>query len=131
MDNQQEPKVKDALDKVRASAQELHAAIGDVAAKRGAEAKAEFASIPQKVTAVTDSLKSAMAAQGEAVKKQLTGAVSDLEAAQKHAAEGLKATGQAFQTSVRQTLADARSSVQKVSEAVAAKRTAAAPSASN
>ena len=72
--------------------------------------------------AINDSLKSSMAVQGDAVKKQLSGAVTDLESAQKHASEGVKATGQAFQTSVRQTLADARASVQKVSEAVATNR---------
>jgi hypothetical protein len=43
---------------------------------------------------------------------------------QKHATEAIKTSGQAFQTSIRQTLADARASVQKVSEAVAAKRSA-------
>jgi ElaB/YqjD/DUF883 family membrane-anchored ribosome-binding protein len=117
-------KITDGLDKVRASAQELHATISDLAAKRGADAKADFESIPQKVKALNDSLKSSMSGQGDAVKKSLAGAVTDLEAAQKHANEGLKANGQAFQTSVRQTLADARASVQKVSEAVAAKRSA-------
>ncbi len=126
MDTKQDPKVKDALDKVRASAQELHAAISDVAAKRGAAAKTDFEAIPQKVKALNDSLKSSMTGQSEAVKKQLAGAQADLEAAQKHASEGVKATGQAFQTSVRQTLSDARASVQKVSEAVAAKRSGAA-----
>jgi hypothetical protein len=122
MDTKQEPKVKDALDKVRSSAQDLNAAISDAATKRGAAAKAGFDAIPQKIKAVNDSLKTSMAGQSEAVKKQLSGAVADLEAAQKHANEGVKATGQAFQASVRQTLADARASVQKVSEAVAIKR---------
>jgi hypothetical protein len=116
--------VKDGLDKVRAASQELHGAISDAASKRGEAAKADFAAIPQKVAAVRESLKGSMAGQNEAAKKHLAGAATDLEAAQKHATEGLKTTGKAFQTSVRQTLADARASAQKVSEAVAAKRSA-------
>jgi hypothetical protein len=117
-------KVKDALDKVRAASQELHGAISDAAAKRGDATRADFEAIPQKVMAVRESLKGSMAGQNEAAKKSLAGAAADLEAAQKHATEGLKTTGKAFQTSVRQTLADARASAQKVSEAVAAKRSA-------
>jgi len=65
-----------------------------------------------------------MAVQNQAAKKQLSDAVTYLEAARKHAADGVKTSGKEFQTSVRQTIADARAAVQKVSEAVAAKRTA-------
>ena len=65
-----------------------------------------------------------MSAQNETTKKHLKEAVTDLEAMQKHAAEAMKTSGQAFQVSMRQTLADARASVQKVSEAVAAERSA-------
>jgi hypothetical protein len=65
-----------------------------------------------------------MGIQNEVAKKHLKEAVTYLEGVQKHAAEGLKSTGQEFQTSARQALADARASVQKVSEAVAATRSA-------
>jgi len=50
--------------------------------------------------------------------------MTDLEAVQKHATEALKSSGQTFENSIRQTLADARASVQKVSEALAANRSA-------
>ena len=51
--------------------------------------------------------------------------MTHLEATQKHVAESLKSSGQSFQTSVQKALADARASAQKISEAVAAKRSAA------
>lgn len=117
-------KVKDALDHVRASAQELHGAISDATAKRGGALKTDLEAASQKAKAVTDSLKSSIGAQTEATKKELKDAVTYLEGVQKHAAEGVKSSGHAFQAAVRQTLADARASVQKVSDAVAARRSA-------
>ncbi|HVP34240.1 MAG TPA: hypothetical protein VMT09_11400 [Steroidobacteraceae bacterium] len=112
------------LDKVRAAAQELHGAISDAVVKRGGAVKADFEAVGQKAKSVTESVKTSLSAQNDATKKHLKDAVTDLEAVQKHAAEALKNSGQAFQTSIRQTLADARASVQKVSEALAAKRSA-------
>jgi hypothetical protein len=47
-----------------------------------------------------------------------------LEATGKHAADGVKSSGKEFQTAVRQTITDARAAAQKVSEAVAANRSA-------
>lgn len=120
-----DPKVKDALDDVRAAAQQLHAAISDAAAKRNEAIKADFQAIPPKAKAVMDSIKSKIGAQNEVAKKRLTEAITHLEATKKHADESLKNTGQTFQASVTQTLADARAAVEKVSEAVAAKRSAA------
>jgi fructose-specific phosphotransferase system component IIB len=117
-------KIKEALEHVRAGAQELHGAISDAAAKRGGAIKADLESVPQKAKALTESIKGSIGTQNEAAKEHLKEAVMYLEAVQKHAAEGLKSTGQSFQTSVRQVLADARASVQKVSEAVAARRSA-------
>jgi hypothetical protein len=118
-------KVKDALDHVRAAAQELHVAISDAAAKRGGAVKADLEAVSQKAKAVTESVKSSITGQNDAAKKHLADAVTHLEATQKHVAESLRSSGQAFQTSVAKVLADARASVQKVSEAVAAKRSAA------
>jgi hypothetical protein len=112
------------LDQIRAAAQKLHAAISDAAAKRGGAIKADLEAVGQKAKSVTDSVKATIGAQNDATKKRLQEAVADLEAMQKHTADALKNSGQAFQASVRQTLADARASVQKVSEAVAAKRSA-------
>jgi hypothetical protein len=112
------------LDQVRAAAQQLHAAISDAAAKKGGAIKSDLEAVGQKAKSVTDSVKASIGAQNEVTKKRLTEAVTNLEAVQKHAAEGLKSSGQTFQASIRQTLADARASVQKISEAVAAKRSA-------
>jgi len=118
-------KVKDALDHVRADAQELHAKISDAAAKQGGAIKADLEGLSQKAKTVRESIKGSIGAQNEATKKHLTEALTHIEATQKHAAEALKSSGQAFQTSIRKVVADARVSVQKLSEAVAAKRSAA------
>ena len=119
-----ETKVKDALDHVREAAQELHGALSDAAAKRSGAAKADLEAVQQKAKAIAESLKGSIGTQNEAARKAITEAVTYLAATQKTAAESLKKSGQAFQTSVRQTLADAHASVQKVSEAVAATRAA-------
>jgi len=112
------------LDHIRAAAQELHGAISDAAAKRSGAVKSDLEAVGQKAKAVTESVKASVGVQNEATKKHLKEAVTGLEAVQKHAAEAVKNSGPAFQASIRQTLADARASVQKVSEAVAAKRSA-------
>ena len=116
--------VKDALDHIRAATQELHGAISDAVAKRGGATKADLETFAQKAKTVTESAKGSISTQHDAAKKHLADAVSHLEATQKHVAESLKSSGHAFQTSVQKVLADARASAQKVSEAVAAKRSA-------
>jgi hypothetical protein len=120
-----ETNVKDAVDKARAAAQELHRAISDAAAKRGGAAKADLEAVPQMAKAAIESIKGSVASQNEVGKKRLAEAVTYLEATGKDAADGAKRSGKEFQTAVRQTIADARAAAQKVSEAVAAKRTAA------
>ena len=120
----QDTKVKDAVDQVRVAAQDLHKAISDAAGKTGGAAKADLQAVQQKAKAATDSIKGSLSTQNAATKKSLTEAVTYLEATGKHAADGVKSSGKEFQTAVRQTIADARAAVQKVSEAVAAKRTA-------
>lgn len=117
-------KTKDSLDHIRAGLQELHAAISDAAAKREGTTKADLTAFGQKVKTITESAKGNINSQGEAAKKHLQEAVDKLELTQKHIDDGLKTSGQAFQTSAKQVLADARASVQKVSEAIAAKRSA-------
>ena len=72
-----------------------------------------------------NSIKGTIGGQNEAAKKHLTEAVTHLEATQKHAAESQKSSGEAFHTSIKKVVADARAAVQKISEAVAAKRSAA------
>jgi adenylyl- and sulfurtransferase ThiI len=117
-------KTKEALDHARAAVQELHGAISDAAAKRTGATKADLEAVPQKAKAVIESIKGSVGVQNATAKKRLAEAVTELEAASKHAADGVKSTGKDFQVAVRQTLADARASAQKVSEAVAAGRSA-------
>ncbi len=118
------PETDDSLERIRAAAQELHAAITDATAKRGAAMKAELHSIPAKAKAVTTSLEASLAEQRGAIKKDLGEAVTSLKATEKHLGESLKNTGHGFEASVKQALINARAAVQKISEAVAAKRTA-------
>jgi hypothetical protein len=117
-------KVKDAVDQVRVATQELHKALSDAAAKRGGAVKADLQTVPKMAKAAIDSIKGSMAGQNETAKKNLADAVTYLEATGKHAAEGAKSSGKELQTAVRQSIADARAAAQKVSEAVAAKRSA-------
>ena len=117
-------KVKDALDHIRTSVQELHAAISDAAAKRGGAVKADIETISPKAKAVAESVKGSIAGQNEATRKHLTDAVASLEATQKHAAEALKSSGHALQAAIQHALESARASTQNVSEAIAAKRSA-------
>ncbi len=118
-------KIKDALDHIRAAGQELHRAISDAAAKRGGAVKADLEAVSNKAKTVTESIKGTIGGQNEAAKKHLTEAVTHLEATQKHAAESQKSSGEAFHTSIKKVVADARAAVQNISEAVAAKRSAA------
>ena len=98
--------------------------ISDAAAKRGGAVKADLQAVPPMAKAAVDSIKGSMAAQNDAAKTRLAEAVTYLEATGTHAADGVKSTGKEFQTAVRQTISDARAAALKVSEAVAAKRTA-------
>jgi acetyl-CoA carboxylase carboxyltransferase component len=120
-----DPNVKTALDHVRTAAQELHGAISDAMTKRGGATKADLQSFGQKIKTVTDSAKNTLSTQNATAKKKMNDAVTKLESTQQRINDGLKASGDKVQTSVRQALADARASVQKISEAVAAQRSAA------
>src|SRR5450755_2460846 len=115
-------KFKDALDHVHAATQELHKSISDAATKHGGAVKADLEAFVQKTKAATESLKRSIGIQHEAVKKYLTEAATHLEATEKHIAEALQTSGHALQTSIGHALAQARASVEKVSEAIAAKR---------
>ena len=117
-------KVNQALDHVRAAAQELHGAISDAAAKQGGATKADLEAFAQKTKSVAQSLKNSIGVEQGAVKKALTEAASVLDTSQKKAADGMKASGQAFQSSIREVVGGARASVQKISEAIAAARSA-------
>jgi thiamine pyrophosphate-dependent acetolactate synthase large subunit-like protein len=115
---------RDALDHARAATQELHQAISGALAKRTGATKVEIEGAIQKAKAAADSTRSAMrprhGAAQEQIKQRLTKAVDKLEAAEKHVAEGLKR--EAFHIAFGKALAEARTSLQNISEAVAAQR---------
>ena len=112
----------DALEHVRTVTQELHRAISDTLAKRSSATKAELDKLINQVKAADEAARSAMQTQQGTIKQQLTEAAERLDAARKHANEGLKSSGEAFHLSLTKALADVRASAQKMSEAVAARR---------
>jgi hypothetical protein len=122
MSHATDTKVKDALDHVHAAMQDLHKAISDAATKHGGAVKADLEAFAHKIKAIAESLKGSIGTQHEAVKHYLREAVTHLEATEKHIAEALKASGHALQIAIGHALAQARASVEKVSEAIAARR---------
>jgi hypothetical protein len=114
--------VKDALENARVAAQDLHRALSDAAAKRGGAIKADLEAVPLKVKAIAASITASLDAQNAAAKNSLGEAVSYLEATGTHAADALKTSGHAALASIQHAVSDARASVQKISEAVAEKR---------
>jgi exonuclease VII small subunit len=119
-----EAKVKDAIDNLRSAAQDLHKQISDAAAKRSGATKAEITALTEKAKNMVQSAKASIDTQKGNVAKHLTDAVSHLEATQANLSDSLKATGTSLDTSFKKGLAEARASVQKLSEAVAEKRAA-------
>lgn len=130
-----ETAVQDTLEEVRTAVQELHKAISSTLAKRGNATKAEVEGVIKKAKDATESAKSAMSSRHEAAKQQLAEVVAKLEAAQGHAAESLKSSGEAVRkagpaigaaalgaTGLIMALAVVRDSAQKISEAIAARR---------
>jgi ElaB/YqjD/DUF883 family membrane-anchored ribosome-binding protein len=123
-----QPKTKskptDPLDGIRSAVQQLNGAISDALAIRGEKATEEMHAISQKTKAVVSSLQDSFAGQGEAIKTLLGEAKTFAESTEKQIAAGLKSTGREAETSFRQALGNARAAAQKISEAVATKRTA-------
>lgn len=115
---------KDPLAGIRAAAQELHGAISDAAVQRGQAIKDHLQAIGPTVTSLISSVKTVIGDQNEVAKEHLAEAVTHLEGAKTQIATGLKSTGDAFQAATRQALADSHDAVQKISEVVAATRSA-------
>jgi ElaB/YqjD/DUF883 family membrane-anchored ribosome-binding protein len=117
-------KARDALDDARAKAQDLHSAIMR-ALSSGAEAsKSEVQSLAKKAQESADLAKTAMTLGYRAgeIRQQLQQAVDRLEDVRNSALESVKSSGAEFRESLTKALAEARTSVQHISEAVAAKR---------
>ncbi len=115
-------RVKDALDHARTTAQELYQALTDSAALRGGSIRADLETLPMKAKAIAESLKVSLGVQSVEVKKSVEEASAYLEASGARIAEALRSSGQAAEISIQQAIIDARTSVEKISEAVAAKR---------
>jgi hypothetical protein len=119
-------RVRDALDHARVAAQELHAALTDAAAQHGAVVKDDLAALPAKTRAIADSLGHSLEIQNVFARQAIGEAVTYLDATQTHIAAALKSSGLVAEGLIRSAILDARDSVQKISEAVAARRAGAA-----
>ena len=125
-DRRRDTEVQDPLQRVRAAAQELHAALGDAASRDGHLLKEDLQSVAGKLKAVAVSLESSVAEQTEVTRQHLGEAATWLAETQKHLDESLASKGEELQVAVRKTLSDAHAVVRKLSEALAAKRSSAA-----
>jgi len=114
--------VKDAIDEFRANAQDLFKKLSDAMAKRDGATKADLEALAKSAKVVADSARAAVISQSDAVKQCLTDSIASLEKARKDAEDGVKRSGQGFETALKQVLLDVRAAVAKASEAVAAKR---------
>jgi hypothetical protein len=119
-----EAKVKDAIDNMRSAAQDLHKQIIDAAAKKSGATKADIAALTEKAKSLAKSVRASIDTQQGNVAEHLNDAIKHLEATQANLSDSLKATGAGFDTSVKKVLAEARASVQRLSEAVAERRAA-------
>ena len=118
-------KIKDALDHGRAAAQELHGALSDAVGIGSKAMKSDLEALAHKATAIADSIGSSLEAQADATKTGIGEAVAYLQGAAQHTAQAVKSSGHDAERSIRQAIGDARAALQKISEAVAEKRSAA------
>ncbi|WP_298166433.1 hypothetical protein [Novosphingobium sp.] len=118
-------KIKDALDHGRAAAQELHSALSDAVRNGGETIKGDLEGLVLEAKAIAVSMGGSLEAQSAAAKKAIDEAVVSLEATATHTAQATKSSGHDAERSIQQAISDARGAVQKISEAVAEKRSAA------
>ena len=116
-------KVRDALDHARSAAQELHGALSDAVAMHSEAIKGNLEALPLKANTIADSIENSLDAQAATTKQAIREAVGYLKATAKYAAQALNSSGHEAERSIQRAIIDARASVQKISEAVAAKRT--------
>lgn len=122
--------MRDDLDHVRKATQDLHQAIAGVLAKRAAATRADAEELVRQAKESAELAKSAIRSHYDAaepqIRQHLEEAVETLDAAQKQAWESAQRSGEEFRDFLTKALAEARASAQKISEAIAAKRSAAA-----
>jgi hypothetical protein len=127
--DQADVRVRDALDHARAAAQDLHAALTDAVARRGGAVRADFEALPLKARAIAEQVGHSLEIENIIARHALGEALTLLDATHNDIAGALKTSGQATEALIRQAIADARKSVDKISEAVAARRAHTAPHA--
>ena len=119
-------RVRDSLDQVRSSAQELYGAISDTLAKRSSATSADVLKLADKAQQSAEQARSAARQRYDAaepeIQQRLSAAAARLDNAQSHAAESLTKSGKDLRNSLSKALGEARASALHVSEAIAAKR---------
>lgn len=117
----------DGLDQARSAAQSLHAALTDAAARPGGPVKRDFEAMPTKARAIAVQVGQSLDVQNAIARQALDEALRFLDATHKSTAEALMSSGQATEHFIRQAISHARRAVDKISEAVAARRAHNAP----
>ncbi len=109
--------IKEALANVRTSAQGLHTAVNDAAARQAEILQADLQAAETKARAVAESIRKALGAQNDAAKIHMRMAMTALDAFQRHAEAALKDAATAMRTAVGQAQGEAQACVKEVGEA--------------
>lgn len=117
--------VKDALDHARDAAQELHGALTDAVTQRGGALKGHIEALSARARALGESVALSLENQGAQSKHAVAEAIGYLEATGTHLTEALENTGDTAEGLLQHAIADLRTALQKLSEAIAARRSAA------
>jgi fructose-specific phosphotransferase system component IIB len=114
--------VKDALDRARVSAQELHRALTDAAARHGGALKADLDALPGQARTLEHTVRHSLEAQNAITRHYIDQAATYLHATHMRIDEALKSSGAAAEGLIQSAISDARESLQNISEAIAARR---------
>ena len=113
-------RLNDALDHARTSAQELLGALSDAAARQGGAIMADLEALPPRAKAIADAIAHSFDQQSMATQHAVGEARTALEATATQAGLAFKSSGQAAEIAMQQAIAEARASVQKLGDAIAA-----------
>jgi len=119
---QADVKVNNALDQMRIAAQDLHKALSDAAARHGEVLRADLEALPAQAKALEHTVRHSLDAQDVLTKDYIEKAAAYLHSTHTRIDEALKASGEAASGLIQSATFDARESLQKISEAIAAKR---------
>ena len=117
----------DAIDKARADAQDLHKKIMAVTSTDQAAIKADFGAVATTAQQLATSLKTAAQAQQPNAQQYLNSAASSMQDAATHAKDAAQGAAPELASARAKVVAELTDSLNSVSHAIAAKRSAQQP----